>query len=133
MKPRDFIAADKGLIPIDTIDYVDIDHLPEEGFIDVTHDGQVSRISDFFAIEAVMLLKPGALEGKRMRWQKRAWLKHNLVAHPVMQMMALAAEVTRPFSASASQKLYRAAMRLHDDSVPTPTGFRDKTQQAKPG
>jgi hypothetical protein len=133
MKQREIIAADKCLIPVDKIDYVDIDHLPEEGFIDVRHDGQVSRISGFFAIEAVMLLKPGALEGKRMRWQKRAWLMHNLVAHPLMQIMALAAEVTRPVSPSASQKLYRAAMRLHDETVPAPIGFRDKTPQAKLG
>ena len=126
MKKRDFIAADTALIPVDAVDYVDTEHLAEEGYIDVRHGGKSSRITGFFAIEAAMLLKPSALEGKRMRWQKRVWFVHNVVAHPLMQFIALAGDLVKPLSMRHAQNLYRAAMRVHDATVPVPTGFHQK-------
>jgi hypothetical protein len=126
MKQCNFIAADEGLIAKDTISYVDTGPLVDKGYISIYHDGWVSRVSGFFALEAVMLLKPGALEGKRLRWPKRVWMFHNVVAHPLMQFLTLAGDLTKPIAPSWSCGLYKAAIRLHDATVPTPTGFRDK-------
>ena len=122
-----FIASDSGLISIETITYVDIDHLADNGYIDVTHGGQCSRITGFFAIEAVMMLKPSALEGRRLRWQKNVWFVHNVVAHPLMQFVALAADLVRPFSAILSKRMQKTAMNIHDLTVPVSQGFREKS------
>lgn len=59
------------------------------------------------ALEIVMLLKPSALEGRRMAWARRAWLVHNFLGHPLMQLLAL---LGRP----------DLGMRVHDATVPRP-------------
>ena len=61
------------------------------------------------AIEAVMLLKPSALESRRLRWVKRAWSIHNIIGHPLMQILAWF-------------RMYKAAMAVHDFTVPKPRG-----------
>ncbi len=40
------------------------------------------------AIEAILLLKPSATEGRRLKWQKGDWALHNLIGHPAMQLLA---------------------------------------------
>ena len=73
----------------------------------VTLNGDVFRATGTDAIEAVMLLKPSALEGRRLKWKKHAWAIHNLIGHPIMQIMAW-------------MGLGRAAVRFHDWTTPTP-------------
>jgi len=126
MKRPDFITADDGPVRADAVIRVDTTRMEREGFIEVHHERGTSRATGFFALEALMILKPSALEGKRLRWHKRAWFIHNVVAHPAMQFLALAGGVTRPFSESLSNRLYRQAMRVHDETVPVPVGFRNQ-------
>lgn len=64
-------------------------------------------VHDFAALELVWTLKPSALEGKRFRWYKHAWAFHNLIAHPVMQLLAWCG-------------LYTQAMWVHDATTPRP-------------
>ena len=108
----DFLMAAGHLIRISdvrTVDYIGIEH----GHVDITvNTGAVHRAEGFDAIEAVMLLKPGALEGKRLRWRRNAWAWHNFVIHPVMQVLVWLG-------------YKKQAIRLHDGSVPKPIGFRD--------
>lgn len=59
------------------------------------------------AIELVLLLKPSALEGRRLRWVRRAWSTHNLIGHPLMQLLAWAG---RP----------RWGLWVHDITTPKP-------------
>ena len=107
----EFLMASGHLLRISDIESVDYKHI-EQGYIDLTlTKGACVRAEGFDAIEAVMLLKPGALEGKRLRWQRNAWAWHNFVIHPVMQVM-----VWLGFK--------KQAIRLHDNSVPKPIGFR---------
>lgn len=47
----------------------------------------------------------------RLRLAKRAWLVHNLVGHPLMQLLALFG-------------CYRKAFAVHEATVPRPTGRR---------
>ena len=73
----------------------------------VHHGGIASVISGPDAIEAVMLLKPSALEGRRLRWVRHAWLLHNVIGHPLMQLFSLL-------------RMHRLALAVHDATVPTP-------------
>lgn len=112
MNKRDFIKAGDTIVPIASVARVDISRIEKTGAVDITlKDGQVLTADDFDAFEAVMLLHPAALEGRRLRWAKNAWAFHNLVAHPLMQVM-----VWLGFK--------RAAIRLHDMTVPKPAGLR---------
>jgi hypothetical protein len=61
------------------------------------------------AIQAVMLMQPNILEGKRLRWMKHAWAIHNLVGHPLMQILSWL-------------RCYKQAMRVHHRTIPAPVG-----------
>jgi len=81
----------------------------EEALITVHYEGQTEEVVGVQAIEILMQLRPSVLEGRRMRWAKHRWILHNVVAHPTMQILALL-------------KLYKAAMWVHDVTVPRPKG-----------
>jgi hypothetical protein len=84
--------------------------LPETGLARVeivTKSGARHVAEGNDAIETVMLLKPSALEGRRLNWPKHAWAVHNLIGHPVMQVLAWL-------------RFYRAAIRFHDWTTPAP-------------
>lgn len=118
-----FIKADDKLIAVDTVTWLDLENL-EAGQVVVHHlDGtglHKSKVTGFFAIEAVMILKPSALEGRRLQWPKHAWVVHNLVGHPVMQLLAFMGALThyKPF--------YTWAMWVHDATTPSPSGFKSR-------
>lgn len=74
-------------------------------------NGNVVTATDIDALELAMLIKPSVLESRRLRWPRWAWLVHNLIGHPVMQILALF-------------KLYKWAFWVHDATVPRPLGAR---------
>lgn len=61
------------------------------------------------AIEVVMQVKPSIVEGKRFKFRKGAWIVHNLLAHPIMQMLSLIG-------------CYKLALWIHEITVPRPRG-----------
>lgn len=61
----------------------------------------------FDAIEAIWCLKPSAVEGRRLKWKKNAWAFHNVIAHPLMQLLAWCG-------------FKREAIYLHDVTTPRP-------------
>jgi hypothetical protein len=108
---RRFIKAGDTLIPLQDVESVDIGNIAQ-GSLRVTYGGgKTAEARDFDAFEIVMLLHPAALEGRRLRWEKNAWALHNLVAHPLMQLMVWLG-------------FRRQAIRLHDATVPRPVGLR---------
>jgi hypothetical protein len=107
---RTFIKAGDIMLPVRDIDSIDISRI-EQGMVTVAARGQRYNAHDFDAFEIVMLLQPSALEGRRLKWAKNAWAFHNLIAHPVMQIM-----VWLGFK--------KLAIRLHDATVPKPAGTR---------
>lgn len=114
---REFIKAGNLIIPCKAIEHIDLTRL-EEGVLRLTHSGgQVAETHDFDTFEILMLLHPAGLEGRRLRWAKNAWAFHNLVAHPLMQVM-----VWLGFK--------KQAIRLHDVTVPKPVGIRQVTKTA---
>ena len=74
-------------------------------------NGDVVTARGIDAIEAAMQLKPVLLEGHRLRFAKGQWAVHNLLGHPLMQLLALFG-------------FYRLAFRVHDATVPRPLGIK---------
>lgn len=74
-------------------------------------DGQVFELRGIDALEGAFAIKPTAVEGKQLRYAHFAWLVHNLIGHPLMQLLALC-------------KLYRWAFWVHDASAPRAKGSR---------
>lgn len=69
--------------------------------------GRVLELRDQQALDLVMAIKPSAFEGKRFRFARHAWAFHNLVAHPVLQVLAWFG-------------LAKLGFRIHDATVPRP-------------
>lgn len=105
------LKAGDHLIPLDNIQHVVIGSIEQAEVEIVTHAGVSYTALGFDALEAVMIFKPSALEGRRLRWKKGAWAFHNIFGHPVMQFLAWIG-------------LGRLAVKLHDATTPTPRGFR---------
>lgn len=112
MKNRQFIKVGDLIIPIASVKSVDMAEI-EQGIVAITYgdDNKSAIAKDFDAFEAVMLLQPAALEGRRLRWAKNAWAFHNLVAHPLMQLLVWLGFKKR-------------AIWLHDVTVPKPVSVR---------
>lgn len=105
------LAAGERLIPLVNIKHVEIGSIEREEAVIVTHDGTRYTAYGFDALEAVMAIKPSALEGRRLKWKKHAWAFHNLVAHPGLQLLAWLG-------------FKRQAIWLHDVTTPFPRGFK---------
>lgn len=108
-RPSFVQLGDRAIIHTDEIDWVDIRRL-EELVIVVHHSGgQQSIINGIQAIDIIMTIKPSAFEGKRMRWKRHMWMVHNLIGHPLMQLLVFA-------------KQYKLAIRVHEATIPKPEG-----------
>jgi len=112
LEPSWFVKAGDNLIYIPDIMYVDMFELETHHRVTLnTRDG-VFTARGFDAIEAVMMLKPSALEGRRgLKWRKNAWAFHNLIGHPIVQILSW-------------MGMKKKAVRFHDWTTPAPRGFR---------
>lgn len=109
-----FVKIGEAIVPLSSVRALDIADV-EHGIVKVRYgDDMIGTASDFDAFELIMLLKPCAIEGRRLRWAKHAWAFHNLVAHPVMQVLVWCG-------------FKKTGLWLHDITVPKPTGLRTKT------
>lgn len=99
------------LIPLDRVRLVDAENIERGEVVIHCHDGGAYIATGFDAIEAVMWMKPSALEGRRLKWRPHAWAFHNVVAHPVVQILAWLG-------------LKRQAVRFHDWTTPRPRSFQ---------
>jgi hypothetical protein len=73
----------------------------------VIYGGEVVTAVGFDAIEIIYALKPSAMEGRRLKWKQGAWAVHNIIGHPVLQILAWVG-------------LKRQAIRFHDWTTPKP-------------
>jgi len=106
-----FIRVGRKILPVVDIRDIDLDHL-EQGTIRINlHSGHSLESRGIEAIDILMQVKPSALEGKRLKWDRNVWAAHNLLIHPAMQILAFCG-------------LKRQAVRLHDATIPRPKGFR---------
>lgn len=102
-----FIRTDTRLLAREYIAWVDYSRI--EALVLELHckDGSEHEITGILALEAAMQLQPALLEGKRLRWAKHRWALHNLVGHPLMQVLAWF-------------RRYDWAMKVHDRTIPHP-------------
>jgi hypothetical protein len=107
-----FVSAGDDLIYVDEITSVDISSVENEIVVINTKHGKSYTAVGFDAIEAVMLFKPSALEGRKLiKWNRNAWTFHNWVGHPVMDLLA-------------KLGFKSAAIRFHDWTTPAPRKFK---------
>lgn len=117
-----FIKADEALVQVCDIAYIDLSKLETELLITIHCQSAkdilpISHVAtNLNAIEILMQLKPSAMEGKNLKWARNKWILHNLIAHPLMQILALF-------------KFYKLAIKVHDNTVPKPIGKRQNTQE----
>ncbi len=107
------------LLPFADVEHLDIGRIEQGSVIILMKSGVAHEAKGFDAVEAVMAVKPSSLEGLRLRWKPHAWAFHNMVAHPVVQLLAWCG-------------WKRAAVRFHDWTTPAPRGFRER-QGNQPG
>jgi len=104
--PLSFIQAGDVLLNVSAVRRVELGEIDRLRAV-IHHDGGIAVIEGIQVIDALMALKPSALEGRRLRWARHAWAVHNLVGHPLMQFFAFL-------------KMHKFAMAVHDGTVPRP-------------
>ncbi|GEM_PF-1365961 len=110
-QPAPFIRIGKNILHIDNIKHIDTSDL-ENGKIKITtFDDREYFSQGIEALDAIMHVKPSALEGRRLKWQRNEWAWHNMVIHPMVQILAFAG-------------LKEQAVKLHDSTIPRPKGFK---------
>lgn len=109
---NDFVKVDTKLVRVDSIKTVDLSSLESRGTITVCSLNPSSQliwdtVSGADAINTVMKLCPSALEGQRLKWIRHKWAIHNLIGHPVMQLLSFV-------------KLHKWAIQVHERTIPRP-------------
>ena len=104
-----FFRAGDRLLRVEDVCQVDVSRLVEHQVVVYMADRHVAVLTGTDAVELVMLLKPSALEGRRLRWARHAWSVHNMVGHPLMQVLAW---LGKP----------RWGVWVHDVTTPRPQG-----------
>ena len=111
LKYSDFAKAGTMVFRLDDVTSADFGRIEELLVVVVLRDGQRIEVRDIDAIDLAYLIKPSAVEGRRLAYARHAWAFHNLVAHPLMQVLAFF-------------KAYKWAMQIHDSTVPKARGAR---------
>lgn len=105
MKVEQFLRTDTAIIAIEDISSIDCSKI-EELIVSVkTKQGLTFEATNLNALELVMQTRPSIVEGKRLKAAKFAWVAHNLLAHPIMQILAFL-------------KLYKWAFWIHEVTIP---------------
>jgi hypothetical protein len=84
-----FLKVGGELIDSARVKSIDVSDLANHRATIHLYNGAVHHCEGFDAIEAVYALRPSVLEGvPQIKWKKGAWAFHNIVGHPVMQILA---------------------------------------------
>lgn len=101
-----FIKLNNKIINAETIDWIDYEPLIREGYIKV-FAGFTEIVKGNEAFDLVMRLCPEAIEGARAKHAWQAWAIHNLIGHPLMQILSWIG-------------LTKLGLKIHDATVPMP-------------
>ncbi len=101
------ISVGQAVVDAYDILHVELSRL-DHGEVTVHTKNVVYLLTDMPALDFLHRYHPSVLEGRRFRWARHAWAFHNLVAHPVMQLLAFLG-------------LGRIGVRLHDLTIPKPS------------
>jgi len=112
-----FAKAGTQVFRLDDITSADFSNIEQLAAVVRLRNGETFEAQGPDAIELAYAIKPSVLEGRRMAHARHAWAFHNLVAHPVMQILAFF-------------KAYHRALWIHDSTVPKPLGAKPPRRQA---
>lgn len=107
----EFIHTGSMLLPIASVQWVDLSALDTEGSIQILTDHGMFKAEGAFAVRILLELKPESLEGRRVRWIKRSWTVHNLIGHPAMEILSRLGWT-------------RLGLKIHDATVPKASKLR---------
>lgn len=115
MRPSysEFGKAGAKVFRLDDITTADFSLIEELQATVTLRNGDVIVCQNIDALDLAHAIKPTAIEGRRLRYARHAWVVHNLVGHPVMQLLAFF-------------KLYRWAIWVHDVTAPRAAGAKRK-------
>lgn len=105
MSHGDWGKASGRVFRLEDVSHADFSRIERLEVTVTLRDGTVVEATDIEALELAYATRPSVVEGRRMRHHRRAWALHNLVGHPLMQLLALAGA-------------HRWAMWAHDATVP---------------
>lgn len=95
MSRPEFLLVGKRVVPLSTVRWVDFTQLASKGFIHVRLESPgcpevtgTYQLEGTEAVEALLVIHPIALEAAGARWIKRSWTLHNLIGHPVLEILA---------------------------------------------
>lgn len=95
MSRPEFLMVGKKVVPLSTVRWADFSRLASEGVVQVCLENPMHRdVSGTFdlhgaeAVEALLVIHPVALEAAGARWLKRSWTLHNLIGHPLLEILA---------------------------------------------
>lgn len=106
-----FVELDYKIYPVSAIKRIEIADTQEFG-IYISCDNNICQLRGQPAIDMVMRLCPQYFEGKRFKFIKRQWTFHNLLSHPILQILSWF-------------KLHKLGFKIHDSSIPRPTGLKN--------
>lgn len=102
-----YLKTGSYVIAIDSIMRIDYRKVAVLEVTIVTYDGNSFAVTGQDALEAILAIKPGAIEGvPTIKWIKYSWMFHNFFGHPFMQLCALFG-------------LTRFGLWVHDATVPS--------------
>ena len=102
-----FIQVGNLLVPEAKIRRVDCSRLMSDMVAVVETVEDDLEVHGMEAVDLVMRLHPAYFEGRPFRWVRHAWVLHNLVGHPGMQLLAWLGQT-------------RLGLQLHDRTIPRP-------------
>lgn len=104
-----FIRLGEVLVPLSRVVEIDASRLESDGKLTVRLQAEERSVEVWGgqAVDLVMRLAPSFFEGRRFRFVRSSWAFHNLVAHPLLQLLAWTGHT-------------RAGLLLHDATIPTP-------------
>ncbi len=102
-----YLKTGSYIIAIDSITRIDYRKVSDLEIVIMTYDGNSFPVTGIDALEVILAIKPGAIEGvPSIKWIKYSWMFHNLIGHPFMQLCAM-------------MGLTRFGLWVHDTTVPT--------------
>lgn len=103
-----FLHFNNKLTNSDSIEWIDYSNLVKHNYIIIHYINLLTeKVNSAEAYNVIMELAPSALEGKQAAYHRHAWMIHNLIGHPLMQICAMV-------------NLTKLGIKIHDATVPNP-------------
>lgn len=107
---NNFFKSEKTLYNLNDVVYINAENMGNFSLTVYFNTLTPIEVVGLDAIDLVMMANPSLIEGrfgKKIKFPKHKWIIHNLVAHPLMQILALLG-------------FKKQAIWIHDATIPRP-------------